>query len=330
MSNSHYYTGVWVNHSRGSISGWTLTLPAAEGQLLVAFLAVFVTLTGSRLWTILSFLLHQLRAGRIPGDGRYQQAQVILRNSGGALGSSWQFVSLGWPWRKVATSSYWGLLILALVGLLHASSWAVAGVFSSKVTDAVAKEALVQSQHCGYYEETKNAIDGGSLGFFRSRNLETTTDAATYARLCYGQSKESPFCNRYAVPQLPWTSDTNVSCPFDPSFCGLNGTAATFRMDTGMLSSQSIFGFNTGRSDEIGYRRVTTCAPIKPPRGFIELVNNTSPDGSPGSSRYLRFYLGQNTVGNWTYEYNVDAISVHGGYKLSYVRSSHYEVFSFC
>ena len=320
MSSSNIYTGIWINWSRGPVSGWTLTLPSAEGQLLVAFLAVFVTVTGSRFWNIISFLIHQLRAGPTPGDGRHQQSQVILRNTGSAIGVSWELLSLGWPWRKVATSGFWSLLLLALLGLLHASCWAVAGVFSSRVANSIGKEALIRPQNCGYYLPSSDASQLTQQWFVTSRNLNATKDATTYARLCYGQSNDNPYCSQYVVPQIQWTSDANSTCPFDADFCRLKGTAAAFKMDTGILSSQSVFGFNTRRSDEIGYRKVTTCAPLRTPVGFYEFVNNTSSDGEPGTQQWLRYYLGPTKETNWTYGYNTNSSSDIGGYKISYAR----------
>lgn len=318
MSNSYIYTGVWVNWSQGSIYGWTLTLPSTKGQFLVAFLAVFVTITGARLWIVLSFLIHQLRAASTLGDGRHQQVQVILRNSSSPLGASWELISLGWSWRKVKASSYWSLVLLALLGLLHASCWAVASIFSSQITNTVGNEALIRSPDCGYYIADKNAEEKDQISFTISRTINSTTDATSYARLCYGQSGEKSVCNRYTVPQVPWTANTRDTCPFDLGFCRLNGSAAAFKMDTGVLNSQSVFGFNTPPSHEIGYRKVTTCAPLRIPEGFSQVVNKTNLNNASRKSEVLQFYLGSSSQGNSTFNYNLDA-AYGSGYGLLYV-----------
>ena len=316
MSNSSIYTGVWLNWSQGPVLGWTLTLPSTKGQLLIAFLAIFVTTTGARLWIVLSFLIHQLRAAPTPGDGRHQQAQVILRNTSGALDASWELLSLGWPWRKLASSSFWSLFLVALLGSLHASCWVLASIFSSQVTNVAEKEVLIKSPDCGYHFVSKDSK--GTTDLYWAQNVNWTTDAASYARLCYGRSNETPFCNQYVVPQLPWTGNTNATCPFSPDFCRLNGAAAAFTMDTGVLSSRSIFGFNTSPSHEIGYRKVTTCAPLRIPKNLLRVVNLTNPDGTPGKEQVARIYLGSHMSGNWTFEYNLKTTSGNG-YRLEYV-----------
>ena len=316
MSQSYVYNGVWINWARGRVLGWTLTLPSAEGQLLIAFLAVFVTVAGARAWFVTSYLIHQLRAGLNPGDQHHQQTQVILRNTGGALVASWELLSLRWPRAKAGSSKFWSVPLLAVLGLLHALGWAVAGVFSSQVVNTAGNEVLIRSPNCGYYESTKNATFVDKTWFQAYRNLNATRDAATYSRLCYGVITNKQFCSQYTVPNIPWTRDVNSTCPFGSDFCRLNGTAAALTMDTAMLNSQSIFGFNTPPSDEVGYRKVTTCAPIRTPNGFSEFVNNTTSNGRPGNDTWLRVYLGPTSHTNWTGAYNVNKSTE--SYELQY------------
>ena len=44
------YTGYWIDYSRGSSNGRLITLTALNARILVAVLAVFVKIAGSRLW----------------------------------------------------------------------------------------------------------------------------------------------------------------------------------------------------------------------------------------------------------------------------------------
>ena len=322
MSASSVYKGVWVNWSRGSILGWTLTTDSTEAQLLTSFLAVFVTATGSQSWKILAYLLHQLRAAQLPGDGRHQQAQIILRNTGSALGASWEFLNLGWPWRKTSSSGFLRVLLLAFIASLHAAGWGLAGVFSSRVTQVPGDEVLIRSSNCGIYETPNNVNASDSEIFFQSQNLNATVQASTYTRLCYGDTSRKEECDQYTVPRVPWKSNANATCPFDPQFCVFNDTAAAFQMDTGVMDVHEIFGINTPMSERVGYRKVGTCAPLLVPKGFGQLVNNTAHPDSSVKQTYS-IYFGpsdQGTSGpayNYTYQYNVGVSS--GGYKISQV-----------
>ena len=319
MSESYVYKGVWINWSRGSILGWTLTIDTAEAQLLTSFLAVFVTATGTQAWKILAFLLHQLRAAQTPGDGRHQQAQVILRNSGSALGASWEFLNLGWPWRKVASSGFLRVVLLALIAVLHAAGWGLAGVFSSRVTQVPGDEVLIRSPNCGIYQGQKDLSPTADGVFFQSQNLNATVQASTYTRLCYGATSRKETCDQYTVPRVPWKSNANATCPFDPEFCIFNGTAAAFEMDTGVMDAHEVFGINTPLSERVGYRKVSTCAPLRIPKAFSQLVNNTEhPDSSVKEIYYV--YLGPTSQGtpnaeNFTYQYNLGSVS-NGVYKM--------------
>lgn len=310
MSESYIYNGVWVNWSRGPILGWTLTLASGQAQLLTAFLAVYVTVAGSQFWKILSYLVHQLRAAPVPGDGRHQQVQAILRNTGTPLCASWELLTLGWPWRKAAPRGFRPVLILAVIGVFHAVGWGIAGVFSSSVTKAQGDDALLRGSNCGWYSVSLHSND---TGFIRSKNLNATVDAATYTRLCYGTSQQKLFCNQYTVPRIPWTSNANSNCPFDPRFCTINGTAAAFEMDTGLLDSNDVFGINTPLSKRIGYRRVTTCAPLQTPSGFARYENETA---SGETQTFLRYYYGPTTVTNFSYEYSLNGYDDGSGYQL--------------
>ena len=318
MSESYIYNGVWLNWARGAVLGWTLTLGTREGQILTAFLAVFVKTAGTQAWKIVSYFLHQLRAGRLPGDGRHQQAQVILRNTGSSLGASWELFTLGWPWRKVASTGFWRILVLVVIALLHASGWALASIFSSRATRIAGDEVLIRSPQCGYYSFT-NQSDLYNDRFVNSRNSNNTNDAAHYVRQCYANTQSNPYCDQYTVPQISWKQNANMTCPFDPEVCIFNGSAAALEMDTGVLSSRDVFGINTPISETVGYRRVTTCAPL---HSHAQLVNDSSADGSPGKDQWIRYYYGPTIAGtpdglNWTYQYKVAESGAGNGYGLT-------------
>lgn len=47
-TNATVHTGVWINWSKGSIPGATLTLTTRNGGIMIAVLALFVQLAGGQ------------------------------------------------------------------------------------------------------------------------------------------------------------------------------------------------------------------------------------------------------------------------------------------
>jgi hypothetical protein len=80
---TYIFKGIWTDWSKGNVRGLTLTLRPTTATLLTNSLALFVTLSGGQLWTILRFAVHQLRASPDVEEKvahRHQQ-QVVLRNA---------------------------------------------------------------------------------------------------------------------------------------------------------------------------------------------------------------------------------------------------------
>lgn len=65
--------GFWINRSLSSIQGATLTLGHRSGDLLIAFLALFVNASGRALWKLIRCLLHFKGSSRANPDGLYLQ-----------------------------------------------------------------------------------------------------------------------------------------------------------------------------------------------------------------------------------------------------------------
>jgi len=59
LVNNNVYIGTWTNWSRGSVLGATLTLTRSNGNLLIAFTAVFVAFISARFWKIACFAIHR-------------------------------------------------------------------------------------------------------------------------------------------------------------------------------------------------------------------------------------------------------------------------------
>ncbi|KAL8811575.1 MAG: hypothetical protein Q9200_001692 [Gallowayella weberi] len=308
------YRGSWINWSHGRVLGSTITLSDGDGALLTAFLAIFVTTAGTACWKILSYLLHQSRAGRDFQDVLHQQLQVTFRNAGSASAAAWQFTQLFWYWRKLPVRPLARVLPFLFLALLNMVFFIVAGIFSSQVTKAAGNEVLIQSRRCGLLNLT---LDPSSQrGSVAVGNLETndTMTASTYSQACYGNGQNPLQCNRYIRPSLPWTTVSNATCPFTHSLCYYGATSA-YLMDSGLLDSHRDLGINAPSSDRVQYRKITTCSPIHFSAYVVE-VNNTNQK----TNGYRRFniMLGEVfDITNYTLQYNLHTLADGIGYALS-------------
>lgn len=322
------YHGVWVNWSHGRVLGSTLTLSSRNGNLLTAFLAVFVAAAGTAAWRIISFTLHQMRASAQPQDGIHHQQQIVFKNTGSPETAAWQFLRIFYAWRKIARRSFWRSVPLAMLALATLAAFGTAGVFSSEVTKAAGSDVLVRSGNCGNWTGTGFSSDG-----LLRKALNDTIVASTYSRACYNVQSSALQCNQYAKQQLPYAVIQNTTCPFADGMC-IYGNTAAFAMDTGNMSSHDDLGINTRETDRITYRRRTTCAPLQD-EGYVTWFNfsdvpddiGTTWQGQEGD--VIDFFNFGPTRGdiynqpegknNYTFFYNQHAATTGYGYELRYV-----------
>ncbi|RMZ89695.1 hypothetical protein DV736_g3079, partial [Chaetothyriales sp. CBS 134916] len=99
---AYIFEGVWMNHGRTSISGWTLTLAPAPATLFTNALALFFALSGGQLWTIVRFVLHQWQAFPRTGKRRmiHHEEQIILRNATTDLTTTQLMWTYAWTSRR--------------------------------------------------------------------------------------------------------------------------------------------------------------------------------------------------------------------------------------
>jgi hypothetical protein len=78
------------------VQGPTLTLNPTGANLLIAVLALFVTMSSSQLWTIVRFTLHQMRASKKSRSFSilYDQQQFVLRNTTTDLATAQRFLAM--------------------------------------------------------------------------------------------------------------------------------------------------------------------------------------------------------------------------------------------
>lgn len=323
------YIGTWTNWSRGKILGATLTLTQVNGSFLIAFLALFVSFAGTSFFRLTCFALHHILSSRNPEDDVYHQRQAILRNSASGSNAFCSLSSLLWSHRhqtKQETHPFKRVAPLLLHAAVTIGAFAVAGIYSSRITALTGDEVLVHSPE---------NLTGGNYSFEDEFTLywpfmSTRINAfANYAQDCYsdGETKAAA-CKMFMKPQLPRQIDMNAACPFASSLCRTN--TGNVRIDTGFLDSHHDLGFNAPESDRFSFRHVLQCAPLTT-EGYVRHANYSSDSVSLPFSLYYYgpLNLGSN-VTNYTHAQQTQTKELAGmewssfaRYSILYVNSSY-------
>lgn len=287
------HVGYWTNWSYGRVAGATITLDSRQGTFLTAFLAVFVTFVGNRLWKIMCFGLHQYFSSKRAEDGLYHQRQMILRNSANEMNSLGNFLSVLAAWRQKADSPFYRMLPLIGLSMSCVSAFTVASIFSSKISSAMGNEVLISSPSCGIVSE--NTEDSQKLQtIFSPWGSRQMGSAANYAQKCYSNASVDG-CGPFIRRQLPTTVDRNASCPFKGGLCRNN--AGNIKLDTGLFNSHTDLGLNAPQSLRFTMRIVNHCAPLIS-EGHKKVFNYSN------DMSYVRYFYGQRkNAGNLTHTY---------------------------
>ncbi|KAH8880208.1 hypothetical protein GQ53DRAFT_670404 [Thozetella sp. PMI_491] len=253
------HLGAWTDWSRGPVLGATLTLTREDGNLLIAFLAFFVALVGTRFWRIVCLILHYTYSRGSPRDGVHHQRQVFLRNAPNPEVAVWTLADMGVSWRHKAEHVWSRLLPILGLALVCMVGFVLAGGFSPRLATILNGEVLLSGENCAYVRNDYNmSTYGDTIGPLLA---ETMIAAENYARQCYISASVSVSCGTYIKKQLtPVVVDTNASCPFDPKVC--KSTYGNLFIDTGLLDSHFDFGRNTPTNRRIQWRRTVHCAPL--------------------------------------------------------------------
>ncbi|KAF2820131.1 hypothetical protein CC86DRAFT_429685 [Ophiobolus disseminans] len=305
------FLGVWINWSRGWILGSTLTSTQRNGALLVAFVALFITFVGSRLWRILCFTIHHTQSTAGPHDGIYHQQQAILKNADNATAGLISWYQLLKAWRKVGHRPFWRVLPVALLTLVMAVGFIAASLVSSRITSAMGQEVLVRGacgvNILGHYiaGQDKNPAVETSPEFFTVLLpflVQRLVSFSNYALSCYSEKGNTKGCNTFVKNQLPFTTNRNAPCPFEQDIC--RSMEGNLFIDTGYLDSHTDFGMNARPEERFLYRRTTHCAPLVT-NGYTSSVNfSTSGIATPHVQYLYGATLGANPKsGNATYIY---------------------------
>jgi len=258
-------TGTWTDWSRGRVLGATLTLTRENGNLLIAFLAFFVFIVGTRFWRLACLLLHYFYS-KDSGDAVHQQRQVFLRNAPNPEEALWTLAHMGW--RRGKSERIWSRL-WPILGLATAcvAGFTLAGGFSSKVATRSGGEVLLVGANCGFLFNSSGLLGGYKKAL--PLGIQHMAAAMSYAEQCYDEQHEAPTmsCNTFVRKNiLPAVIDTNASCPFQDRVC--KKPHGNLYIDSGLLDSHDDFGRNTSPNKRLKFRRTLSCAPLATTDGY--------------------------------------------------------------
>jgi hypothetical protein len=281
MSNISIYTGFWYDQSRSKILGATITLPIRWGNYLIATLSVLVTICAASFWTIEAFGLHQAVVGRQDVDAVDLQQEVILRNSGSAIGTIWELVKVQMAWRgRAASRLRTRTLAIAIPAFLTWLAFTAGSIFVAEVASRSYDRihVLINPEDCGFANldindpngflpdptiEKLSGLNFGEMFSFTERLRGDTVDARAYARSWYGNSPTSLAHNSiFPVARLSYIVNTSAPCPFFGTGICMTASKTAMIMDTGLLDSHSILGINARVQDRVEFQRTVTCAPL--------------------------------------------------------------------
>lgn len=254
------YTAFWINWSYGELLGSTLTLEQSNANLLLAFIAFYITLVSTQLWVIVCFSTHNILSSREPRHILYHQRQVILRNSASPAGTTLSMARLMWHWRRNKERAARPIAPLLVISLLLTCSFAVATGFSSRVV--INNEVLMTSSACRHFT-LGDSSDNINLFYLFSWISDRVTAAASYANRCYSAaSPAGSICSgSYLIrEQLPISVDQNASCPFDHTIC--TSEDSNLFLHTGFIDSHFNLGNNSPASQRMKFQATMHCAPL--------------------------------------------------------------------
>lgn len=290
------HLGVWTNWSRGAIMGATLTLRRTEGNYLLAFTSLFITIVASCFWSIARRALHRCYSTAAPRDTLHHQQQAVFRNSSSAFESFQILCSLAWAWRHTVIGKR--CLLRLVPGVLAAAfivvSFAVASGFSSQISSAIGTQVRLDGTNCSLVNSQADDpnYDAHSRVPYRARMV---TNDANYAQQCYSANSSSGIfdCTSFVRANLRSTIDTEASCPFASGLCRSDN--ANIRLDTGYIDSNNDLGMNSPKDERILFRSVLSCAPLATEGFSTNIATETG--------NYTAYDYGNKTLGqNYTYK----------------------------
>ncbi|KAF1846848.1 uncharacterized protein K460DRAFT_132067 [Cucurbitaria berberidis CBS 394.84] len=262
------HRGLWTNLERGPVMGSTITTDTQTGNLIVALLAILTTLGAHRLWNLVTFAYHQVRANGKPADGFFRQQQALLRSlpAPAALLTDW--IKLWWVWRK-ADRAFLRSSIQVIFGVTFTVGTLLAGTFTSLAVSTPDIQVLVQSRQCAPWSPDRINNASGSVKAAYGQYIGATRKSSIdYATECYRDYSVVPErCKMFTRPSIPF-SQARVDCPFATTLCK-NVSKPAIQLDSGLVDLNDGLGLNLAPSERVRLRKRTTCA-------VLEIENRTS------------------------------------------------------
>ncbi|KAH9908442.1 hypothetical protein F4778DRAFT_717254 [Xylariomycetidae sp. FL2044] len=272
------HIGTWINWSRGRIMGATLTLERDDADLLIAFTAFFIAFVATRIWRIICFALHRLYSTASPQDAMYHQRQAILRNSASPEDGARLLFELLWTNRRKPNRPSRGFLrplFPAILALICAPAFLLAGGYSSRVSTAIGNEVLIKSANCGYLNHRvleQYSLAASPLAY----KAERVSNAANYAQQCYTDDSGGLLdCGRFVTKRIKGQMDSDAECPFDDGVC--DSPTGNLKIDSGYIDSHHHLGLNAPADQRFLSRNVVHCAPLAT-QNFTSLYNTSQGD----------------------------------------------------
>ncbi|OAP56635.1 hypothetical protein AYL99_08747 [Fonsecaea erecta] len=320
------YQGIWTDWSSGKIWGLTLTLSPTYATILTSSLAVFVTICGVQLWSILRYLVYRFATFTEPAmlTPHIQRQQAVLKSAGSdILATAERMLRLAWRHRRTSTGkpslrSY----SIGAFAMIYAISLWIGGVFSNLAISTGSSNGpwpvLVRSNHCGIwnltYYDIVNSADCSTEDNFKmalqymAKRGQDVQISLEYAQECYLAASltndKPPTCEIFKTSALNWTV-SNTQCPFQGQAC-LEGSNAIV-LETDQIDSHEDLGINAEPADRLKYWRRTACAVLND-TGRVTGWNGTLASTSslqPSIATAYAYYgpsLYKST--EWTYSYS--------------------------
>jgi hypothetical protein len=253
------YTGFWSDESLPGVLGSKWTVKQEYANVVVALIAILVSIGVGSAWSLLLFSIHQLRATSAPRDGLFRQQQVLLRSLGNPGSVFLDSIKLAKAWAVLGRKALFRCLFPAALGLIFAVGGLAAGVFSSGIISSTSLKVLVGSPDCQQLNMTRylGAVPAATV----TLDNKVHNMAYAYADQCYGSENAPSQCSSYVSPRIHINSSFSRT-PF-PNLTTHNNERALL-IDSGYLDSNDIFGINAKPEDRVQIRRKATCAPLDP------------------------------------------------------------------
>ncbi|KAI0975411.1 hypothetical protein F4678DRAFT_420197 [Xylaria arbuscula] len=285
------YTGLWTDWSKGSqVLGSTITITSSNSRLLAAFLALFVSLSVSYLWLFIVYSIHRARYRVTMGKcrGIVRQQQALLKAGLSPTSTSIRLIKLYWAYRSTPSAWHQSWLWIS-ISVMSAIGGIIAGLFSSQIIDSsLYINVLADSSNCGwFFPPLGQSFDDPGTEALTQETATLVDMAATHARDCYNSTSDKSQCNFFSSTTIPWETEWEAECPFGDMCIG-----PAVRLDTGLINSNSLLGINSPTVEQIGLRKITTCAPIRQ-KGYTKIEPSTPNGGeasSPGDQLVLYLY----------------------------------------